>query len=340
MRVLFVLAVVLLTGLRCGAAGAQTGSYQQGITDWRTLQAWFQTQTGDSRVGADYWAGNRSKVAHKSCDEASEGFSGDKSAFLAGCQGAKRLLDPIDVKRLSDAMYRAGFNYGAEELPISPGTSPQTRTPSPAPPATTENFDPSDPCTNPYAPAWQMPPWAMWNPMQRQLVLQHQQEMRIECEQKVRQRREAEIQQRAAAEQKEKYEQEVAHQIALDEQNGYHQMSVEDFVLDGKTLAASESKVAVKGIYMREGESELLLPSIEAAYALMQGQQPGQYIGLLTDDAARNIRKYFLDCDSNSHPSGCQITILGHATMCERKTLLGSTALPCIAVEDGWNFVQ
>jgi len=106
----------------------ETASYRQGLADWQSLQVWFGSQSGDRRAGADYWAGNRSKVGHKSCEEAADGFSGNKADFIAGCQDAKRHLDPIDVKRKSDSEYRAGFNDGAARLPLD--TAPRQDVPA------------------------------------------------------------------------------------------------------------------------------------------------------------------------------------------------------------------
>lgn len=97
----------------------ESEAYRQGTADWRALQAWFATQTGDRRAGADYWAGNRSKQDHKSCEAAVDDFSGDKTAFLNGCQGAKQKLDPMDIRRRTETDYRAGFNDSAMQKPLS-----------------------------------------------------------------------------------------------------------------------------------------------------------------------------------------------------------------------------
>jgi membrane protein implicated in regulation of membrane protease activity len=105
------------------AATGATDGYRQGVADWRTLQAWFASQTGDSRAGADFWAANRSKAVHRSCADAGDNFPGDKAAFIAGCQESKRQLDLIDAKRLSEPQYRAGFNDEAKQLPLSTDTT-------------------------------------------------------------------------------------------------------------------------------------------------------------------------------------------------------------------------
>jgi len=56
--------------------------------------------------------------------------------------------------------------------------------------------------------------------------------------------------------------------------------------------------------------------------------------GLLTDDATRNVRKYFLECQNNPVVV-CEVTILGRATMCERTIWLNSTSVACLTVDDG-----
>lgn len=123
-------------------ASETSNSYREGAADWRKLQAWFEPQTGDRRAGADFWSANRNQAGHKSCDEAGQDYSGDKSAFIDGCQDAKRHLDPIDAKRTSDSEYRAGFNDEARHLPLQGGTGsqPASTPPMPQPPVETSEF--------------------------------------------------------------------------------------------------------------------------------------------------------------------------------------------------------
>jgi len=94
--------------------------YDQGVADWRSLQSWFATQTGDRRAGADWWAGHRSNNPQP-CYQAADDYTADREAaslFLAGCRDAKALLDPIDAKR-ADPNYKAGFNDEAKRNPIN-----------------------------------------------------------------------------------------------------------------------------------------------------------------------------------------------------------------------------
>jgi hypothetical protein len=66
----------------------------------------------------------------------------------------------------------------------------------------------------------------------------------------------------------------------------------------------------------------------------------GQGIALLTDDAPRKVRQYLLYCrnDMMAANFGCRMTILGHATLCEKSFMgMSTTEEPCLAVEDNWN---
>jgi TPR repeat protein len=120
-------------------------------------------------------------------------------------------------------------------------------------------------------------------------------------------------------------------------QQGYQSISFEDFKLDGKKLAATGGKVMMQGFYQKLGDIELLQPTgVAVAVARSRGDD-GNGIGLLTDDASRDVRKGLLRCgDPMIAPLGCQITFIGHVNMCTMTTLVGSKDLPCLAVEDGW----
>lgn len=99
--------------------------YAQGVADWRTLQEWFATQTGDRAKGANYWAANRNVPGHRTCTAAApRSDASDKAAFIAGCHAAKSRLDPIDDRRRSYPEYRAGFTDEAERLPLVTGVTP------------------------------------------------------------------------------------------------------------------------------------------------------------------------------------------------------------------------
>lgn len=158
---------------------------------------------------------------------------------------------------------------------------------------------------------------------------------------KEEQEREA-AQERARAQQEEaqkKYQEAVSQQVQEEKERGYEPMTIEDFQLDGKSLAAHDAKVALEGFYAKLGNVEYLMPSAMAVASLRQSGASDQGVALLTDDAARNVRKYFLECRNDVTGSlfGCHITVLGRATMCEKTTFLAKSDEACIAVDDGWN---
>jgi hypothetical protein len=136
-----------------------------------------------------------------------------------------------------------------------------------------------------------------------------------------------------------KYQMALAQQEKLEQERGYKRIGFDDFALDGKELAATEAKVSIRGVYIKRGEVEMLFPSpMAAATAQETGNDMG--IGILTDDAPRNIRKYFLACRNNPAAMGCPITVWAHASMCTRTSLLGSKNVPCLIVDDGWNIAR
>jgi hypothetical protein len=74
----------------------------------------------------------------------------------------------------------------------------------------------------------------------------------------------------------------------------YRFITIQDFKLDGKDLAAHHAKVQLQGFYKKFDDLEVLLPSgLAVAAAREYGSNSG--VPLLTDDAARGIRKLFLE---------------------------------------------
>jgi len=59
---------------------------------------------GTYRDGANYWAAHRNVPHSKTCQEEAEDHFGDEAdqrvtSFHDGCDAAKHMLDPIDVRR-------------------------------------------------------------------------------------------------------------------------------------------------------------------------------------------------------------------------------------------------
>ncbi len=138
---------------------------------------------------------------------------------------------------------------------------------------------------------------------------------------------------------KAKYQQIIAGHLAFEKDNSYDRINFDDFVLDGKTLASGQKRISIEGYYLKFGEAEFLLAA-DAAH-LIPNPDSDRVIALLTDDAQRDIRKYFLECrhDPTAAQVGCHVVILGHVTMCERGSAPDKTTSPCVSVENGWNEV-
>jgi hypothetical protein len=170
-----------------------------------------------------------------------------------------------------------------------------------------------------------------------------------EAEEAQRQRQQAEkrleqIRSQIAAQQRARNEAlaqaEAAGQAAKDAErrksvtgDGYRLMTVMDFLLDGRELAANQTRVALEGTYTREGGLGVLYASRRD---LMMSRGNTQFrVALLADDASRSLRQTMLECQSNI---GCEgLTIKGHATTCSVRNAFGVThEEACIAVEDGW----
>jgi hypothetical protein len=89
------------------------------------------------------------------------------------------------------------------------------------------------------------------------------------------------------------HEVKVGVQRSTDAANGFQRTSFQDFELDGKQLAYDGKKVSIEGHYTKIGELSLLFPTPVAALMGAQNLALEGSIGLLIDDAAREVRKYF-----------------------------------------------
>lgn len=129
--------------------------------------------------------------------------------------------------------------------------------------------------------------------------------------------------------------QKAAKQVQADLSFGYTTITADDFVLDSKVIIASGKKVVVEGYYRKIGNLEGLYPTQDAANAAERVADI-PHINLLTDDAARDLRAYFLKCGPGRDMLGCWTRVRGHAEMCSL-TILGNTIpKPCLVAESGW----
>jgi type IV secretory pathway VirB10-like protein len=80
----------------------QSPSYQQGRADRLAWEQWFATLSGDDRLGAEYWTGERHKADPGSCVGTPE--------FQRGCAAARQRLATPDVRRKTEPQYWYGWN--------------------------------------------------------------------------------------------------------------------------------------------------------------------------------------------------------------------------------------
>jgi hypothetical protein len=82
-------------------------AFQEGQADRGAWEAWFNSQSGDYRAGAEYWAAHRSLRNPGSCTGSPPSTSG---SWTAGCLAAQEKLTPWDTRRKTEPEYRLGWN--------------------------------------------------------------------------------------------------------------------------------------------------------------------------------------------------------------------------------------
>lgn len=137
---------------------------------------------------------------------------------------------------------------------------------------------------------------------------------------------------------------EAEQQRVIDEKNaelarGFSSITVRNFILDGKALAAQGAKVALTGAYMPVGNLEFLFETNIDAIQFANGHnQNSPTVYLITEDASRDFRSQLLACRSNpaTVSVGCNVHVLGNATMCALSGPFGiSSNVPCVSVDEG-----
>jgi gag-polyprotein putative aspartyl protease len=110
----------------------QLGMFQKGLADRTAWEKWFNNLSGDAKIGAFYWAGQRSLPHPGSCNQMSD-------AFQMGCREAVVMLSASDALRKAYPAYKAGWNsYTGPDnevaAPPAAGAGPAPRgAPTPAP---------------------------------------------------------------------------------------------------------------------------------------------------------------------------------------------------------------
>ena len=131
--------------------------------------------------------------------------------------------------------------------------------------------------------------------------------------------------------------QEVLDQNA-DEAKGYKRISIEAFMLDAKSLAASQARVSLVGAYVPDGNFEWFFARQTDVLQATAGAANIPKIPLLTEDAKREFRQFLLRCKSSPGASemGCLTVITGHVSLCSLSGPLGNgRGIPCVTVENG-----
>lgn len=130
-------------------------------------------------------------------------------------------------------------------------------------------------------------------------------------------------------------EQKAAKQVEFDLNLGYATITTDDFILDSKDLIKSNKKIVIEGYYRKIGNLEGLYPTQDAANAADRVIEV-PHINLLTDEAARNLRAYFLKCGPGRDMLGCWTRVRGHAETCTLTVLGNTIPRPCLVAESGW----
>jgi hypothetical protein len=100
--------------------------FDQGLVDRAEWEQWIAAQSGDFRMGADWWAGHRSLKKPGTCDGPA---AAGNQQFILGCEAAKARLTPRDIKQKSDPEYRRGWNR--DTGPTTPVPAPDSQAQAP-----------------------------------------------------------------------------------------------------------------------------------------------------------------------------------------------------------------
>jgi hypothetical protein len=300
-------ASVAVTGEHGAAA------YQDGLRDRAAWEQWFNGLQGDYKTGAFFWASQRSLPNPGTCKQMSDDF-------YAGCTAAKTKLASSDALRKTEPDYKAGWNtWTADATPPAP---------TPAPTPATEN------AVKAKAEAERAAGAASYARDQALAATEKAAKAKDEAE------REREIRDKAIRDAVETARDQEQKMVASDLENGYPTISFEDFALDGKEFAKSGKKIALAGVYVKRGDIEWIFSTPMTAMISQRSIANGTGATLLTDNASRGLRSYFLQCSQDPATSsmGCQARVRGTVQMCDLTTSLSTREVPCLVVEGGWSW--
>jgi hypothetical protein len=113
-----------------GACSSTSAAFQQGQADRQSWETWFNSQVGEYRSGAEYWASHRSLTNPGSCNSSPPSTGAE---WGAGCTAAQQRLAPSDARRKTEPDYRRGWNNPpAASLTVPPPLPSETQPGSPA----------------------------------------------------------------------------------------------------------------------------------------------------------------------------------------------------------------
>lgn len=110
-------------------------------------------------------------------------------------------------------------------------------------------------------------------------------------------------------------------------------ISVQEFSIDGPSLAKKKSLVEISGWYVGENNGNMgSLYSNSNDFLLVKYSNVYRpSVPLLLDDASHNLRKRLLSCQADFRQQGCLVTLRGVAIICEITNGYGvSHQEPCI----------
>jgi hypothetical protein len=305
--------VVSLVSLRAQASDL----FSQGLQDRTAWEMWFSSLSGDERAGAEYWAGQRSLPNPGNCIGTPD--------FQTGCNEARAKLTGPDTLRKSRPEYKAGWNSY-----VHTETAASQAAPTPISPPIDQEKQARE--QEAAAEAAQAKTARMKAEMEQREIAAREAEAEAE-------RAKAEVDRRKAQQEAESqradarlhYGDLLAGEIRKEKERGYTPYKFEDYLLDKKDLAENKTKIAIHGFYKYVGRTNLLLRS-----ASSDVDNYDEILILLTDNAERDTRKYFLTCRDNAEI--CSVTVLGTVVKCALTDNYGAnTDALCFAVDNSWN---
>jgi hypothetical protein len=319
------LGFVAAIALSSASAHADSDQYNRGYQDGIAWRQWTGGLTGDMHAGAGFWAGERSNPNPGSC------FQGTPD-FQEGCRAAKARLTTPDILRKAQPDYKAGWNAAfADDVVIVPDATASAMVPGSVLSAPHPTFDQEEKVRQK-----ELAARALEADNARRLAELQNREIAARAARAEADKATAEVAKRKAeqdaldarANAKLKYDEQLAAYVQKWKDKGYTPITFQDLVLDKKDLASWGTKIALHGFYKPIGKIEILFRSEDI--------NDDERIVLLTENAERDTRKFFLVCRENAE--SCPVTVLGTVGKCASIDKYGAkSAELCFTVDDSWS---